>query len=262
MQLEDRQIIHRSLDRDFPFGRTPAIFWAVPVTQDGLDGFQVERRAAAVDQRLKHLVHVRADLEDQVSAIFDLIVGVLVAKPGPLLLVEVEGEAETGVDPTLANLAQPPYSPMLGQGVCDLRQNCGVRDSRKTISLLGERDAGLTRLAGNVFRAVQHGLGGEARVAADLDRQMTPVAVEDVKRVVVDIGELFLSFDVVVGADSPYRGLCPADEYEKQPLGDLRLGQIFFGQVLLALTGRTVDHGNVVALAYPAQAAAEPTGEP
>src|SRR5215468_11394447 len=115
------------------------------------------------------------------------------------------GQAETGVDPTLANLAQPPYSPMLGQGVCDLREGCGVRDSRKTISLLGEGDTGLTRLAGNVFMAVQHHLGGERRMAADLDGQMTPVAVEDVKRVVVDIGERFLSFDVVVGADSPHR---------------------------------------------------------
>src|ERR1700756_1671748 len=144
MQLEDRQIIHRSLDRDFPFGRTPAIFWAVPVTQDGLDGFQVERRAAAVDQRLKHLVHVRADLEDQVATVFDLIVGVLVTKPAPLLLVEVEGEADTGVDPTLADPAQSPYSPMLGQGVCDLRQARGVGDACKAVSFFGDDD---TRLA-------------------------------------------------------------------------------------------------------------------
>src|SRR5215831_6652211 len=78
VQLEDRQIIHRFLDRDFPFGRTPAIFRAMLVTEDGLDGFQVERRAAAVDQGLKHLVHVRADLEDQVATVFDLVVGVLV----------------------------------------------------------------------------------------------------------------------------------------------------------------------------------------
>src|SRR5499426_2837251 len=124
VQLEDRQIIHRSLDRDFPFGRTPAIFRAMLVTEDGLDGFQVERRAAAVDQGLKHLVHVRADLEDQVATVFDLVVGVLVTEAAALLLVVVEGEADTAVNPTLADLAQPPYSPMLGQGVCDLRQTC------------------------------------------------------------------------------------------------------------------------------------------
>jgi hypothetical protein len=33
----------------------------------------------------------------------------LVAEPAALLLVEVEGEAHTGINPTLADLAQPPY---------------------------------------------------------------------------------------------------------------------------------------------------------
>ena len=52
-QLEDRQIIGRSLDRDFPFGRplcSPAMFRATPISQDRLDGLQVQWRAAAVDQ--------------------------------------------------------------------------------------------------------------------------------------------------------------------------------------------------------------------
>src|ERR1700739_4205399 len=65
-QLEDRQIIRRSLDRDFPFGRplySPAIFWAMPISEDRLDGLQVQWGAAAVDQGLKHLVHVRTDLD-------------------------------------------------------------------------------------------------------------------------------------------------------------------------------------------------------
>src|ERR1700747_1062467 len=48
VQLEDRQIIHRSLDRDFPFGRTPAIFRAMLVTEDGLYCFLVWGRAVRV----------------------------------------------------------------------------------------------------------------------------------------------------------------------------------------------------------------------
>src|SRR5437660_6776439 len=95
-------------------------------------------RATAVNEGLKHLVHVPADLEDQVSTVFDLIVGVLITEPAALLLVEVEGEAHTHVNPTLADLAQSPYSPLLGQGLCDLRQVCGVRDSSKAVSFLGE----------------------------------------------------------------------------------------------------------------------------
>src|SRR5947207_8000753 len=59
VQLEDRQIIGRSLDRDFPFGRAlgpPATFRAVFRSEDRLDGFQVQWRTTAVDERLKHLV--------------------------------------------------------------------------------------------------------------------------------------------------------------------------------------------------------------
>ncbi len=96
------------------------------VSEDRLDGFQVQGRTTAVDQGLKHLVHVPAHLKDQVATVFDLIVGVLIPEPAALLLVEVEREAYTGVNPTLADLAQSPYSPVLGQGVCDLRQTCGV----------------------------------------------------------------------------------------------------------------------------------------
>src|ERR1700719_2843887 len=77
--------------------------------------------------------------------------------------------AYTVVNPTLADLAQSPYSPGLGQGVCDLGQTCGVRDSRKAVSLLGEGDASLARLTGNVLVAVQDHLGGEGRMPADLD---------------------------------------------------------------------------------------------
>src|ERR1700731_4336837 len=125
VQLEDRQIIGRSPDRDFPFGRplgSPAINRAMPVSEDRLDGLQVQCSTAAVNEGLKHLVHVPAHLEDQVSTVFDLI-----------LLVEVEREAYTVVNPTLADLAQSPYSPGLGQGVCDLGQTCGARDRSKGV---------------------------------------------------------------------------------------------------------------------------------
>src|SRR5439155_21149809 len=134
VELEDRQIIGRSLDRDFLFGRplgSPAISRAMLVSKDRLDGLQVQWSTAAVNEGLKHLVHAPAHLEDQVSTVFDLIVGILVTEPAALLLVEVDREAQSPVNPTLADLAQSPYSPVVGQGVCDLRQTCGIRDSSK-----------------------------------------------------------------------------------------------------------------------------------
>src|SRR5215469_9819530 len=92
-----------------------------------------------------------ADLEHQVATVFDLIAEVLIAEAAALLLVEVEREAQAAVDPTLADLAQSPYSPRLGQGVCDLRQACGVGDGGKTVSFLGKVEAGFARPAGDIF---------------------------------------------------------------------------------------------------------------
>ena len=98
-----------------------AVFWPTAVSQNRLDRFQVQQHTTAVNQRLKHLVHVPPDFEHQIAAVLHLVVGVLVMKPASLLLVQVEREAQTGgINPTLADLTQPPYSPWLGQGVCDL----------------------------------------------------------------------------------------------------------------------------------------------
>jgi hypothetical protein len=95
VQLEDRQIIGRSLDSDFPLGRSlaSAMPRAASVSQDRLDSLQVQWCAAAIDQGLKYLVEMPADLEDQVATVFDLIAGVLIAEPAAFLLVEVEREA-------------------------------------------------------------------------------------------------------------------------------------------------------------------------
>ncbi len=48
-----------------------------------------------------------------------------------------------GMNPTLTDLAQPPHSPLLGQGVCDLRQACGVGAQlrlRKSVDRYGRRN--------------------------------------------------------------------------------------------------------------------------
>jgi len=84
---------------------------------------------------------------------------------------------------------------------------------------------------------------------AYLDGQMAPVGVEDMKRIVVDIGHRLFSLDVVLAAYIPHRRLGAANQDQKQALGDRRLGQIFFGQIVFALPRGTVDHRNACALA-------------
>src|SRR6202050_904414 len=115
MQLEDRQIIRRSLDRNFPFGRlhvSRPVFWPALVAEDRLYRLQVQRRPAAIDQRLEHLLHATADPEDQVTAVFHLIVGKAIANPAAFLLLEVQREAQAAaINPPLTDPAQSPYSP-------------------------------------------------------------------------------------------------------------------------------------------------------
>src|SRR4029077_5313233 len=77
VQLKDRQIIGRSLDRDFPlccalFAR--AIVWTALASKDCLDGLQVQPHATAVNQSLKDLFHVAANVEDEVAAVLNLVV--------------------------------------------------------------------------------------------------------------------------------------------------------------------------------------------
>ena len=96
----------------------------------------------------------------------------------------------------------------------------------------------------------------------DLDGQMAPVGVEDMKRIVVHVGHRLFSFDVVLCADIPHRRLRPTDQDQKQALGDARFGQIFCGEVVLALSCRTVDHRNVVGFGITANTTAEPARQP
>src|SRR5881397_1631983 len=86
MQFEDRQIIRRSLDRDFPFSRSSfsgAIFRTGLITENGFDGLKIQRCPTAIDQSLKHLVHPMANLEDEVAAVFDLVIRILIVKSAP-----------------------------------------------------------------------------------------------------------------------------------------------------------------------------------
>jgi len=59
---------------------------------------------------------------------------------------------------------------------------------------------------------------------------MAPVAIKDVKGIVVDVRHRLFSFDVVLRADIPHRCLRPTDQDQKEALGDPRLGEIFFGK--------------------------------
>src|ERR1700692_2542901 len=235
MQLEDGQIIRKSLDRDFPLCRLH-VSWAVfrpsLVAEDRLYRLQVQRRTATIDQGLEHLLHASANQEYQISAVLHLIVGEVIAEAAAFLLLEVECEAQAAaINPPLADLAQSPYSPLLGQGRCDLGEAGRVGDGGETVAFLGKSDADFTRLAGDVFMAIQDRLGGEWWMPADLDGDMPPVPVENMKRVMIDVRLLLL--EVIIRPNVPHRCLGSTDQDQKQTFGDPSLGQVVIGDVML-----------------------------
>ena len=77
-----------------------------PVSEDGPDGLEIKPGAAAINKGLKHLFHLSAQFKNEIPAVFDLVVRVLVMKPALLLLLKVKGKTQAGgIDPTLADLA-------------------------------------------------------------------------------------------------------------------------------------------------------------
>src|SRR6185312_6288147 len=137
--------------------------------------------------RVEDTLHRRAVGEDQVAAVLELIDGEPVAESAAVLLVAIEPEAQArGVDPALADLAQSPYSRMLRQGICDPGQARRVGDRGEAVAGLGECYPRRGRLPGHELVAVEDDLRAERRMPRHLDRHMTPLRVDDVKRIVVD----------------------------------------------------------------------------
>ena len=89
--------------------------------------------------------------------------------------------------------------------------------------------------------AIKDYLSREGRMAADLNGEMAPLRIEDMKRVVVDIGHRPFGFDVMmIGGDFPHGHLGSAHQNQKHALPDLGLCQVFFGQFMLVLPGLTM----------------------
>ena len=169
-----------------------------------------------------------ADFEEQIPAVLDLIVRVLIMKPAVPLLFQVEGKAQAGgINPTLADLVQSPYSPSFGQDVCDLRQACGVGNMSKTVAFFRKANSCLSRLASYVLVPVQDHLHGKRRMPTDLDRDVAPLGIEDMKGVVIYVGHRLFALEMVRWADILDRCLSATR--------DVGLGPVLFCNVVFAL---------------------------
>lgn len=96
-------------------------------------------------------------------------------------------------------------------------------------------------------------------MAADLNRDVSPIRIQDVKRIVVYIRHRLFRLDMIVPAHIPYACLRAAHQDQKQPALDLSSFQMLFGNVVLSFSGCAIHHGNLVSLGIGAYAAAEAT---
>src|SRR6201997_754733 len=109
--------------------------WPLRGAENGADPGHVQPGAGPVHHRVEDPPHPVSVGEDQVAAVLALIDGEPVAESTAVLLVEVEPETQArGIDPPLADLAQPPYSRILRQGICDPGQACRVGDAGETVA--------------------------------------------------------------------------------------------------------------------------------
>jgi hypothetical protein len=111
VELEQGQVIPRCLDHDCQ-GWWPARAVAVRAvlrSEQGAQDRHVQAGTGPVEDCVEHPVHPGTQPEDQVAAVLDLVDGVAVAEAAAGLLIGTQAETQTGgVDPPVADLAQPP----------------------------------------------------------------------------------------------------------------------------------------------------------
>src|SRR4029077_11354432 len=123
--------------------------------EDGADLRPVEPGPGPIHHSVEHPLHPPTVGEDQVAAVLNLVDRQRVTEPAALLLVEVEPEAQARrIDPGFADLAQPPYSRILRQGICDPGQARRVGDRGEAVADLGECYPRRLGLAGPLTRAL------------------------------------------------------------------------------------------------------------
>src|ERR1700730_5152917 len=95
-QFENRQIIHRSLDRHFPghpLLSSCSLGWTTLDPQHGLDLFHIQGTLASIHQSLKHLFHQPALGEPQIPAVLDLIDATIVNVAGLAKIADTLSES-------------------------------------------------------------------------------------------------------------------------------------------------------------------------
>jgi hypothetical protein len=119
------------------------------------------------------------------------------------------------------------------------------------------------RLTDHVFVAVQNDLRSERRMATHLDRQMPPVRIEDMKRIMIDVrpglfGHELAEFTCAGHLRFPNKGRGLRNQDQEQSGFGLMSGDMLFRHFVLLFAGRAVDNRDLVLLCPGTQTPAEP----
>src|SRR3990172_4947162 len=93
MELENSQIVGRSLDHDFEARLGTVLPMPLGSTfrpKDGLYSFDIQPGAGPIHQTLKELFHLATVPKEQVAAVLGLIDGIVVPKMGAFLRLQVQ----------------------------------------------------------------------------------------------------------------------------------------------------------------------------
>ena len=268
VDLEHREIPDRPLDQDLKslvchsaFART---FLA---SQNGPDGSYVKRGACAVDEGLKDLVHLAPSPEEEVAAVFPLIDRIGIVKSTTVAVFGGQGKTQAcRINPTLADLGQAPYSAWGAHGICDTGKGCGVGNLSETVALLGKSDPFAGRLTCHILMAIEHDLCAEGRMRAQLDRDMSPLWVDDVERILVDVRVRFDRLDVRLSITATAyfsNGRRGSSHQYAEYSFEVRVGwEQVFGKLMFALAALAVNQGNTLFLRVLVDPATKASREP
>src|SRR5437867_6230503 len=236
--------------------------------KDGREGFHIQRTARPVQQLLIHLVQRRSALEQQVAAVFQLIKRILILEICALLLIRVQRKTQTrGIEPTVTNLGQPPYSVRCTQGLCDLIQGLEIGPARKTVALLLYRQAPFTSLAFDPFVTVGNHLRPKRRIATYPNRDMPPLGIHQVNMVMIDVRPFLLAIQIrdlilAVAFDFPYRRRRSSNQDHEHSFEIRVLRNIGLGLFMLAFSGLAQQKWNLVLPRIRFQPTLEPPRHP
>jgi hypothetical protein len=112
---------------------------------------------------------------------------------------------------------------------------------------------------------IQHDLRAEGWMPGHLNRDVSPIGIDDVERIVIDerpLGFQMANHSTFVALHFPNGGWSPGNQNHEQSADGRILAVIFFGDLMFLLIGSTIEDGNCFCLRIATDATAKTASHP